>query len=163
MCINGKCEGVHMPRLWPLSQSQVTPAIWFYVCMCKGTEMIQTPQIQPIILQQYCTILFSKVLGSCSELGMFSPPDHSFSALLWEEHRNKAKEWARPPRTETVRGAQGSSRWPFWHRGVWKGSGRDEEYLNKSGSKLFDSVEQKNLTALWDFQLISCFQICRRK
>lgn len=31
----------------------------------------------------------------------------------------------------------------FWHRGVWKGSGRDEEYLNKSGSKLFDSVEQK--------------------
>lgn len=59
---------MHMPKLWPLSQSQFTPAIQ-YVCLRKATEMIQTPQIQPIIMQQCCTILFSNVLGSRSELG----------------------------------------------------------------------------------------------
>lgn len=59
---------MHMPKLWPLSQSQFTPAIQLYVCMCKATERIQTPQIQPIIMQQYCTILLSNVLGPCSEL-----------------------------------------------------------------------------------------------
>lgn len=43
---NCKSKGIHMPKLWPLSQSHFTAAIQFYVCMRKATEMIQTPMIQ---------------------------------------------------------------------------------------------------------------------
>lgn len=67
--VNYKSKGIHMPKLWPLSQSHFTAAIQLYVCMRKATEMIQTPPTQPIIMRQYCTILFPNVLGLCSELG----------------------------------------------------------------------------------------------
>lgn len=59
---------MHMPKLWPLSQSLFTPAIQFDVCMHKETGMTQTPQIQPTGIQDYGSIQFC-VLGSCSELG----------------------------------------------------------------------------------------------
>lgn len=141
MCINCKCKGMHMPRLWPLSQSQVT-AMWFHVCMCKGTETIQTPQIQLIIMQQSCTILFSKGLGSCSQVGRCFPLQIPHSQPCFGKN-SKIK----PQNGQDHHGqrAQGSSWGPFWHRGVWKGNGREEEHLNKSGSKLFDGVEQKVL------------------
>lgn len=107
--MNCKCKGgMHMPRLWPLSQPRVTPVMWVQVCMCKGTEMIQTPPIQPIIMQQYCTILFSKGLGSCSELGRCFPLQITPSQPCFGRNSKiKAKEWARPPWTETLRGTPG--------------------------------------------------------
>lgn len=71
-----------MPKLWPLSQSQFTPAIQLHVYMHNTTEIIQTPHIQTIIMPQYCTILFSNVLGCCSQLGRLCTL-HTISSQLF--------------------------------------------------------------------------------
>jgi len=81
-----------------------------------------------------------------------------------KKHQDKAKEWARPLRTETERG-------PVLLHVTSCHFGTRSLARQREGWGVFEEVSPtalwqprtESLKAIWDFQLISCFQICKGK